>query len=445
MNRIKVLIVEDDLLLQKIVAKNIKSGHIEFASDKYEAFKKLKNSDYDICFADLMLGENDEYSGLEIVKEAKKKNIYTVVMTSSGNKDTINKAYSYGADDYYLKGNESKVIDTVFRKFFNSNKINLDKDKIFCGQFITKDLDLQMEILNILKFSYDNIATLILGPTGSGKTALARLIHDYSLRKGSFIDINCSAYNEELLEAELFGYKKGAFTGADEDRSGKLKQADGGTLFLDEIGAMSLLMQQKLLKAIEEKSFYPVGSNRKEYSDFKIISATLEEPDKLLKEKKMRQDFYNRINGLKIYLKPLNRRNLDIFPLIEHFTKDKKQLAFSNDAADFILRYQWPGNIRQLKNFVDYFASYSKGVIDRHDIEKYLEKGANSAESALNTDLNGKSLDDYLDEIAYQIIRKELENSAGKVTSVLKKLKISTRRFYSILNKFEGENGKRRD
>jgi len=443
MNKIKVLIVEDDLLLQKVIAKNIKNGQLEFATNKNEAFEKLENNNYDICFVDLMLGEDDNYSGLEVVKKAKKKNIYTVVMTSSGNKDTVNKAYSYGADDYYLKGNENKVISIVFQKFINSKKINLDKDKIFSNQFITKDIEIQREILDILKFSSDDIPIMILGPTGSGKTTLAQLIHNYSCRTGEFIDINCSAYNEELLEAELFGYKKGAFTGANEYRIGKLKQADGGTLFLDEIGTMSLLMQQKLLKAIEDKSFYPVGSNKKEHSDFRIISATLEEPEKLIKEQKMRQDFYNRINGLKIYLKPLNQRRSDLFPLIEYFTKDKKQLAFSNDAMDFLLRYEWPGNIRQLKNMIDYFVSHSKGIIGKSEIEKYLEKGATDVNISLSMELNGRALDDYLDEIGYQIIRKELENSGGKVTFVLKKLKISTRRFYSLINKFEGKNEKR--
>jgi transcriptional regulator with PAS, ATPase and Fis domain len=212
---------------------------------------------------------------------------------------------------------------------------------------------------------------------------------------------------------------------------------------MDEIGTMSLEMQKKLLKAIEEKSFYPVGANKKEKSDFRLISATLEDPLKLIKENQLRTDFYSRINTITIYLKPLRQRINDIFALIESFTKDKRKLYFSKEATNFLLTYDWPENVRELKSMIDYLVLNSKGNIDI-DILKYFfktkQKQAINIEDMLSHSKE-KGLDNFLDELAYKIMKKSLELNDNKPTKMLKELKISTRRYYSLLKKFENYEG----
>ncbi len=442
------MVVEDDPLIQKIIGKNLKGNNVDFASNKDDAFKKLDSKKYNITFVDLMLGENDNYSGLRVIEKAKSKGIYVVVISGSGNKELINRVYELGANDYYFKGNENTVIADVLRKYESYLEINNDKKKLFLNDFITTDSETQKEVLNALKFAQKDCPILILGDSGTGKTTLARLIHKYSKRKGEYVDLNCAAYNSELLEIELFGHTKGAFTGAAEKRIGKLKQADKGTLFLDEIGAMSIDMQQKLLKAVEEKYFYPVGSDTKEYSNFRIISATLENPEELVKSKKLRKDFLNRVGSIRVFLPPLSKRRDDILLLIEKFTAAKRQISFSPKAIDFLLKYSWPGNVRELKNMIDFFILNSKGRIDVSDIENYLRSDTkneqlNLSDKFLNIPLD-VGLDDYLDGIAYSLIKKEF-NRTKKVNDVLKRFKISTRRFYSLMKKYEGKDGEKRD
>ena len=291
MDKLKILIIEDDKLAQDILADNLAGQTVDFAGDKTAAERKLKAERYDICFIDLMLGENDDYSGLKLIPLAVSKGIYSVVMSSCDTEDTISKAYALGCKEFYVKGNEKSNVAAIIARYLQGDAGKKAKN-VFTTGFITNDPATRSTITEALKYAPTHLPILILGPSGTGKTTLAKLLHEHSGRTGEFTAINCAAYTEDLLEAELFGYKKGAFTDAKETRKGKLAQADKGTLFLDEIGSMSHNMQTKLLKAIEEKSFYPLGADKPEYSDFRVISATLEDMQKLLAEQKLRFDFF---------------------------------------------------------------------------------------------------------------------------------------------------------
>jgi len=442
MDKLKILIIEDDKLAQKVMSSHLTEHEVAFAGDKETATTKLHQNNYDLCFIDLMLSENDNYSGLKLLSTAVSKGIYSVVVSSCDTDDIVTRAYELGCHDFYAKGNEETNIHTILSKYIQNRK-NINKDNLFSSQFITEDSVTRANILEALKYAPTALPILILGPSGSGKTSLAKIIHDHSHREGAFVAINCSAYPEDLLEAELFGYKKGAFTGAVENRKGKLAQANGGTLFLDEIGTMSPNMQMKLLKAIEEQSFYPVGSNAPEISDFRIISATLENLHQLLAQNKLRFDFFQRIHGYTVALKPLAQRRCDILPLITFLTKKEKKLSFTPEAKEFLFNHDWPGNIRELKKFLELISSGCDGRITLEQVKRHITQAIHKIPDSefltqhQYTYALENGLDEALDHFAYEIIKRNLEANNGKKVKTLNALKISTRLFYSTLRKHD--------
>lgn len=448
MDKLRILIIEDDKLAQAVMGKHLADNLLDFASDMHTAEKLLKTGKHDICFVDLKLGKDDDYSGLKLLPLAKKLGVYPVVMSSSDDEETINKAYALGCRDFYVKGNEAQNIGAVLAKYKRHSSPEM-LDDIFSSQLITNDNAMRAMITEALKYSATDIPIMLLGPSGTGKTRIARVIHEHSGRQGEFVAINCSAYSEDLLEAELFGYKKGAFTGAYDNRKGKLALANNGTLFLDEIGSMSQNMQTKLLKAIEEKTFYPVGSDKAEHSSFRIISATLEDVQQLIAKSKMRFDFFQRIHGFTLTLKPLCQRKDDIFPLIADFSKGGKRLSFEQDAKTFLLNYNWPGNIRELKKFVE-MVSAGDGLVRLEMVQNHIasrvkmEVPAGSVADGMLTNQQydcamTKGLNETLDHFAWEIIKRNLSENNGKKARTLEQLKISTRLLYSTLKKFGGK------
>ncbi|MDD2773556.1 MAG: sigma-54 dependent transcriptional regulator [Elusimicrobiales bacterium] len=451
MDKLKILVIEDDKLAQSVMARHLLGHEIDFAGDKASAEKKLNSGGYNLCFVDLKLGKDDDCSGLKLLPVAKKCGVYAVVMSSSDDEETVNRAHALGCCDFYVKGNEAENIAAIITKYIQTTTLKGSVD-IFTGQFITEDAQTREVVREALKYAPIDIPILILGPSGTGKTCLAKILHDHSWREGEFVAINCSAYTEELLEAELFGYKKGAFTGAYENRKGKLSQADKGTLFLDEIGAMSVNMQTKLLKAIEERTFYPVGSDRPEHSDFRIISATLEDLQQLLEQQKLRFDFFQRIHGFTVKLKPLSQRKCDILPLVAAFTLGRKQLSFEQDAKTFLLNHSWPGNIRELKTFVE-LVSATDGMVtldtvQRHIAQTIRAEQRQSAKDGFLTDEQydyavAKGLCEALDRTAYEAIKRSLRENRNKRVKTRAQMKISARMLYSSLRKFGGGNGRK--
>jgi DNA-binding NtrC family response regulator len=442
MLKLDILVVEDEPLAQKVLAQSLIGHSVDFASDMGMAREKLESRKHDLCFIDLKLGRADDCSGLRLIPLASSKQIYTVVMSGHDSEKHVKEAYDLGCDDFYAKGNENANVDDVLVRFLNKREKGR-KESLFAERFITEDAETRESISEALKYAASELPVLILGPSGTGKTSLARIIHDHSHRSGEFIAINCSAYAEDLLEAELFGYRKGAFTGASENRKGKLLLADQGTLFLDEIGAMSLKMQTKLLKAIEERSFYPLGSEKPETSRFRLISATLEDLQGLIKAGKLRFDFFQRIHGLPIKLKPLAQRKSDIGPLISHFTRGGRKLSFSAEARELILGRDWPGNARELKKFVDLLAAGQEGRISPETVQKLfktlsVEEGEGFVSEEQYRFAKHHGLDEAVDRFVDTIIRRSLADNGGKKTAVLSDLDIATRILYTSLNR--GEN-----
>lgn len=449
MQKLTILVVEDDPLARKIMEAHLRGHDVEFAHDVPSARRKFSNRRSDVCFIDLRLGDKEDFAGLELIPEALAAGTYSVVMSGHDSDEVVERAYALGCEDFYAKGNESENIQTVLKRFLRKRQESR-ADRIFQDLFVTEDEATRAGISSALRYAASELPVMILGPSGTGKTSLARIIHDRSGRLGQFVSINCAAYTEDLLEAELFGYRKGAFTGAADSRKGKLLAADEGTLFLDEVGAMSLKMQTKLLKAIEEKSFYPLGSDRPETSRFRVISATLEDMTALVKSGKMRFDFSQRIHGLTISLKPLAERKGDVFPLIAFFTRGGKRLSFAEEAKQKLLGYDWPGNVRELKKFVELVTVGHPGRITAEAVgemlttarvEANLEEYVSEAQYRLALD---KGLDLAAERFVDTIIHRNLAENAGRKTKVLSDLKISTRILYAALRRSGELGGKNR-
>jgi DNA-binding NtrC family response regulator len=436
-NRLRILVVEDDKLAQKVMGQNLAHHAVEFAGDLESARSKLANERFDLCFIDLNLGPGDECSGLKVIPLAAEKRVYSVVMTGMDTEDMIGRAYELGCQDFYAKGNEAANAGAVIAKYFQKRS-GFNSEHVFAHQFITEDPATRASIAEAAKYAPTDLPILILGPSGTGKTSLGKMIHEHSLREGEFVAINCSAYTEELLEAELFGFKRGAFTGATEARKGKLLRAHKGTLFLDEIGAMSLNMQTKLLKAIEERSFHPLGAEAPESSDFRIVSATLEDLQSLIARGRLRFDFFQRIHGLTVALRPLNRRKCDIFPLVEFFTRGSRRLCFTEEAKSCLLDYDWPGNTRELRKLVRLLVSGAEGRVSREDVQRHLSRAVPRKAGGFVDDAQyafavERGLDKALERFSSEIIRRNLSENGGVKVKTLSNLGISTRALYAAL------------
>ncbi len=219
------------------------------------------------------------------------------------------------------------------------------------------------------------VSTLVVGPSGAGKELVARAMHNFSKRaKAPFVAINCGAIPEGLLEAELFGHEKGAFTGSVGKRDGLFSKAEGGTIFLDEIGETHPDMQVKLLRVLEDGTYYPVGSSSPKRADVRVVSATNRDLTQAIAERQFREDLYYRLGVVKIVLPPLHERKEDIQPLLQYFWREYPGLDYTDSALDLLLRYDWPGNVRQLRNFADGMAAMKPdGLVDEHDVSRFIE------------------------------------------------------------------------
>ena len=331
-----------------------------------DALEIIRAQDIDVVVTDLKLG--GDIDGLEILQEARKLGQTEVILiTAYATIDTCKDAIRHGAYDYLVKpiniDQLRSLVEQAARQVVRIKRTNAqgraaDEDFRFDG--IRGNSPQTAGIFEVLRrVAPTNISVLIQGESGTGKELLARAIHDNSNRWNKrFVPINCAGFTETLLESELFGHVKGSFTGAAGDRKGLFEIADKGTLFLDEIGDMPLNMQAKLLRVIEDGVVIPVGGNKPVVVDVRIISATNHDLTNLVEEKKFRQDLYFRIKGVSVSVPPLRQRREDIPLLADFFLKEavgetgSKVAGFTDAAANILASYEWPGNIRQLRNVI---------------------------------------------------------------------------------------------
>ena len=284
---------------------------------------------------------------------------------------------------------------------------------------IGRSAKMKMVAETIERIAPTDVPSLIVGPSGAGKELVAKAIHADSKRvKKAFVSINCGAIAEGLLESDLFGHEKGAFTGSISKREGLFQKANGGTIFLDEIGETKPELQVKLLRVLEDGTFYSVGSSEPLYTDVRIISATNRDLSEAIAEKKFRDDLYFRIGVVKIVLPPLYERKSDIQPLLSFFWRMEK-LDYTDSALDLLVQYDWPGNIRQLKNFADRMKAFKqKGTVERSDVERFIDEQHKTVNNLPVS--TGKSSEEAGQELIYHAIL-----SLGNEIKLLRDLIIS--------------------
>ncbi len=377
--KIKVLIVDDDERMIKALQDilEFKGFNVDLAKDGEEALSKVTKKEFDALVLDILLPKKD---GIEVLKEviADKPQLPVIMISGHGTIRLAVESTKLGAYDFLEKPLDAErvliTLKNAVEKYRLERKVNsLIRDSLERYKMVGQSFSIQQIFKTIEQAAPTNGRILIQGESGVGKELVARAIHHLSQRSaGPFVRLNCASIPEELIESELFGYRKGAFTGAVSDKEGLFKTADHGTLFLDEIGDMSLRAQSKVLRAIEEGEIQKVGGLESEQVDVRLIAATNKNLDQLIEEKKFREDLYYRLNVITIEVPPLRERKEDIPALIAHFNKifseenNVKLKTFTSDAIVLFVEYDWPGNIRELKNVIEYLVvANNEEIIDQ--------------------------------------------------------------------------------
>ncbi len=365
----RILVAEDEELSRQNLMELLEGEgyEVKAVSDGKEAMEEFVRDKYHLVISDLRMPRADGIEVLKFVRELRSEAL-VVIVTGYGSVDSAVEAMRLGAFDYIVKPLKDELVKlTVARalSFYELRDENVIlkqnlKTRFDLGRLIGYSECMKQVFEKVEKVARSDSTVLIHGESGTGKELIARAIHMNSERRHRpLITVNCGAIPAELLESELFGHEKGAFTGAIKTRPGKFELAEGGTIFLDEIGDMSPALQVKLLRVIQEKQYDRVGGVKTMTADVRIIAATNQNLEHLVRERKFREDLYYRINVIPIYLPPLRERGLDIPILANHFLKKYNQLRkkhvrrFSQEAIDALMNYSWPGNVRELENLVE--------------------------------------------------------------------------------------------
>jgi len=373
----EILVVDDEDIVRESLHDWLDGVGYEvtIAASAEEALEILKKKKFNIMLADLVMpGMN----GIELMKEAKKiyPTLAAVIITAHATIQTATTAIREGAFDYIEKPFCPEKVELIIEKLVEHQDLieeNISlrrqiKEKFRFEGIIAKSSKM-LKIFELIKtIAPTNATVLITGETGTGKEIVARAVHHQSKRQSKpFIATSCAALAESLLESELFGHEKGAFTGAAGRKKGKFEAADKGTLFLDEIGEINANTQIHLLRSLEEKKITRIGSNEEISVDVRVITATNKDLRNMVIEGKFREDLYYRLKVVTIKIPPLKERKEDILPLAEHFLKqyteenNKGMVKFSSGVIEFMLNYSWPGNVRELENMVEHGVILSKG------------------------------------------------------------------------------------
>lgn len=385
----KILVIEDEAAIRRVLVKILSEENeayqVEEAEDGLVGIEKIKNDDYDLILCDIKMPKMDGVEVLEAVKKIKPE-IPIVMISGHGDLDTAVNTMRLGAFDYISKPPDlNRLLNTVRnaldrKELVVENKIL--KKKVSRKYEMIGDSPAISQIKDIIdKVAPTDARVLITGPNGTGKELVAHWLHEKSERaKGPMVEVNCAAIPSELIESELFGHVKGAFTSAAKDRAGKFEAANSGTIFLDEIGDMSLPAQAKVLRALQESRIQRVGSDKDIKVDVRIVAATNKNLQKEIEDGKFREDLYHRLAVILIKVPSLNERRDDIPLLINHFSEKISEeqgttkKTFSDKAVKLLQEYDWTGNIRELRNVIERLIILGGNEVSEQDVKLLASK-----------------------------------------------------------------------
>ena len=434
----KILIVDDEKTMVKIISSTLeeKKYFVKACTSSMEALHNLQKEDYDLLITDIMMPELD---GMELLEKAKKlcSDIEVIIMTAFATVETAIKALRLGAYDYLIKPFSLDELEIKIKRLqetkriYNELREHRSQEEEKYSKIIGRSKAIDNVRILIEKVAKTDATVLITGESGVGKELIARQIHKKSSRSnGPFIAINCAAITETLLESELFGYEKGAFTGAVKSKPGRFELATGGTILLDEIGDMPLSIQAKLLRVLEEKKVNRLGGIQPTPIDTRIITATNKSLEKMIKESDFRQDLYFRISVFPIHIPPVRERTEDIDLLIENFF-EKHNIPIKNVDIEFLRtcrKYDWPGNVRELINVLERSLILAEGENITADLLPFRS----------HTDTISNELDSNysIEQLERKLLIKALIDSEGNKTKASEKLGITRRMLYTRLEKY---------
>lgn len=385
----RILVIEDEAAIRRVLVKILseenKTYEVEEAEDGLAGVDMIKKEDYDLVLCDIKMPKMDGVEVLELTKKLKPE-IPVVMISGHGDLDTAVNTMRLGAFDYISKPPDlNRLLNTV-RNALDRKELVLEnkllKKKVSKSYEMVGDSPAIEQIKDMIeKVAPTDARVLITGPNGTGKELVAHWLHEKSERSvGPMIEVNCAAIPSELIESELFGHVKGAFTSAAKDRAGKFEAANGGTIFLDEIGDMSLSAQAKVLRALQENKIQRVGSDKDIKVDVRVVAATNKNLSKEIEEGKFREDLYHRLAVILIKVPALNERRDDI-PILINFFADKiaqeqgtSKKSFSAKAIDLLKAYDWTGNIRELRNVVERLIILGGKEVTENDVKMFASK-----------------------------------------------------------------------
>ena len=385
----KILIIEDEAAIRRVLTRILSEENdtyqVEDAEDGIIGLEKIKNNDYDLVLCDIKMPKMDGVEVLQAVKKIKPE-IPMVMISGHGDMETAIQTMRLGAFDYISKPPDlNRLLNTVRNAL---DKKQLVVENKILKKKVSKNYDMigESDEINHIKLMIDKVAptearVLITGPNGTGKELVAHQLHEKSERANfPLIEVNCAAIPSELIESELFGHVKGAFTSAVKDRAGKFESAEGGTIFLDEIGDMSLSAQAKVLRALQENMIQRVGADKDIKVNVRVVAATNKDLKTEITEGRFREDLYHRLAVILIKVPALNDRRDDIALLILHFSEKiaseqgNAQKQFSKEAIDLLKAYDWTGNIRELRNVVERLIILGGTEISETDVKLFASK-----------------------------------------------------------------------
>ena len=443
MNMRRILVVDDDRNLLELIKIRLESAQydVDSAMNEEDAVEKARNQVFDIAIIDLHLINK---SGITLMEEIHAINpeMPVIILTAYGTIESAVESMKKGAYSYLTKPFDARELLLQIEKALEKQKLSTEisrlkgllTEKYDFSNIVARSEKMQRVLEQVLRIARTESTIYIYGDSGTGKELVAKAVHFISERSDkAFVDINCAAIPESLLESELFGHEKGAFTGAVRTRGGLFTQANGGTIFLDEIGDMPLSIQAKLLRVLQERRFYPVGGKEPIEVDVRLIVATNKDLEEEVKKGRFREDLFYRIHVIPIHLPSLNDRKEDIPPLVDHFlkifTKDmnKKIKGLTPQAMQILMMKDWPGNVRQLQNTIEYAVAMAQ--------EDYITEDLLQHQKEISDD-ELKPLKEAKANFEKSYIIHLLETTQGNVSQAAKMAGKYRADFYNLLKKY---------